>query len=411
MKDTELYSKILDLPSSWEVTSVKMDIVKEEILVQVDYTHEESRCPKCGNVSRIYDYRKKRKWRHLDTCQMQTYIESRVPRIKCKDHGVLTMDIPWSENHSHFTLLFESFALKVLQSFRKQTKAAEILRISFDQIHYLMERAVIRGIERRDTGETIDYIGIDEKSIGKHHNYASILVDHRKSSVIEVIEGRREESAKLLLENNLSEEQLKNIKAITMDFWDPYISAVKSVLPNVDIVHDRFHLTKLLNKSVDEVRRQEVKTLKEEEKKVLKNTRYIFLQNPENWSNAYKMRFKEIQSINLATSEAWRIKENFRGFFVTKTISEATLYFTQWVLNAKEAKLTPVNKVVKTFLSYAEGILNYVKYHISNAIAESINSLIQEIKYLARGFRGFRNFRISVLFYLGKLDLFPHKTQ
>jgi len=407
MDDKKLYSELLNLDPSWEVTSVKLNHEEEEIVVFVAYKSSRALCPRCGMECSIYDHSRARRWRHLDTCQMKTYIELCRPRISCQKHGVLSIKVPWSTEHSRFTLLFERLAITMLQSFKKQTKVAELLRISFDQIHYLMERAVERGLERRDKTEYIEYLGIDEKSIGSHHKYASVLVNHGTSSVIELVEGRDEESAKSLLENSLSKEQRKNVKAITMDFGDSYANATISILPNADIVHDRFHLSKNLNKVVDEVRRTEIKSLCKEEKGILKNTRYIFLQNPVKWSSAYRTRFEKIQSMNLKTSDAWRIKENFRGFFGSTSIAEATLYFNQWMLDAQAVKLSPVNKVIKTFLAHIRGILNYVKYKISNAISESINSLIQEIKYVARGFRNFKNYRNSVLFYLGNLELYP----
>lgn len=406
MNDTQLYTELLQLEPPWEVTEVHLDLNQEEIEVTLTYGSHQAPCPECGVACSIYDHRQVRRWRHLDTCQMKTFLLCSVPRVYCSEHGKLTVRTPWARRQSRFTVLFERLAIDMLQSFRKQNKVANLLRISFDQVHLIMRQAVERGLARRDPQQLIDYLGIDEKSFRRHHRYASVLVDLDRSRVIDLVEHRDEQSAINLLTKSLTNNQRSHVKAISMDFWKPYINAAKKILPQADLVHDTFHLIRYLNQAVDHTRRKESSSLEKQQRSALKKTRYLFLSNPENWSDAYQTRFQQIQMINLKTVEAWRIKENFKGFFGCAGMNEAKFFLAEWFHDVEQANLSSVTKVARVFLNHLSGILNYIKHRITNALVEAINSLIQEIKYMARGFRQFENFRISILFYLGKLNLY-----
>ena len=159
---------------------------------------EKASCPECGEPCPIYDHREKRQWRHLDTMQFQTILHSRIPRIECLTHGIKTISVPWAEERSRFTLLFECLAIDVLLGCQNQTKAGEILRLSWDEIHEIQERAVMRGCSRH-TEEPVPSLGIDEKSFLKGHQYVTIFTDIRRSRVIEVGKGRDKESAYAIL--------------------------------------------------------------------------------------------------------------------------------------------------------------------------------------------------------------------
>ncbi|MDQ7054403.1 MAG: ISL3 family transposase, partial [candidate division KSB1 bacterium] len=242
----------------------------------------------------------------------------------------------------------------------------------------------------------------------KGHRYSTILSDLDSGCVIDLCENRDEDSATELIDKNLTQEQKHNIQAVSLDMWKPFINAVKTCFPNADIVHDRFHLAKYLNEAVDTTRRQEVQQLVEQDQKnLLKRTRYIFLTNPENWSEAYLERFEEIKTVNLKTAEAWQIKENFKPFFQLVSVEQGNEYFLEWYKDAIKTNIKPIQKVANMFKKHIQGILNYLKHRITNALLESINSIIQQIKNIARGYKSFENFRIAVLFHLGKLNLYP----
>ena len=274
-----------------------------------------------------------------------------------------------------------------------------------------MYQAVERGLARLKNDEVIEHLAIYEKSYARHHQYSSILYDVNHKRVLDLTRDRDEKSALKLIKNSLSEKQRAQVKAVSMDMWQAYMNAATKALPQADIVHDHFHLIKYLNQAVDQTRRQEMKDLDEERKASLKKTRYVFLSNPINMSDAYKLKLFDLQRLNLETSKAWRLKENFKMVFKCDSIENANYVFNAWLREVKRFKIQAVSKVAEMFIAHSQGILNYLHHRISNAMAEAINSIIQEIKYVARGFRKYENFRIAVLFYLGKLDLYPHTFQ
>jgi len=161
----------------WKVTEVKVDFDGLKVDVWVEWPAEQQGvCPECGKGCRIYDHRDERQWRHLDTMQFQTILHCRVPRVNCPEHGTKSMDIPWAEKSSRFTALFERLSIDVLLGCQNQSQAKELLKLSWDEVHLIQEKAVKRGLGRRVSGE-LKYIGVDEKSFLKGHRYATVLSD------------------------------------------------------------------------------------------------------------------------------------------------------------------------------------------------------------------------------------------
>ena len=404
----ELYYEILGLKDPWEVQKVDLNLVQNEITIFLNYKSRKGFCPECGKECNLYDKRITRKWRHLDTCQLKSYIVASIPRIKCKEHTIKSINIPWSQSNSHFTTFFELFAIELLQATFNQTKAAEILRISFSQINTIMKNAVKRGLHRREK-ENLEYIGIDEKSMKKGHKYMTIIYDLKKGKVIDLIKDRKEESAIKLMKDIKSNNNCDSLKAITMDMWKAFINAAKEVFPMTDIVHDKFHIMKYMNDGVDKTRKKEVKKLNMENDKSLKNTKYLFLKNQENMTDKQSLRFAEVKNMNLKTSKAWLIKENFKGFFNSETINNGKFFFNAWLNDVRKSGLKEMLNISELIIRHWSGIISYIKHKITNSLAENINGKIQKIKTIAKGFYGFENYRISILFYLGKLDLAPYK--
>jgi len=370
-------------------------------------THRGGRvkCPECGKECTIADHAPERSWRHLDTMQFETRLRARVPRSDCPSCGVKTTQVPWAGKHSRFTWMFEAMAIDILKACSTVTAATQLLRISWDTAHRIMERAVERGVERRDM-EDVEYVGIDEKSFGKGHDYICVLVDLSEGRVLEVSRGRTEESADQLWET-LSEDLRQGIKAVAVDMWPAFANSISTHAPQAEIVHDRFHIAKHLNEAVDKVRRQEHKALMKEGDERLKGSKQLWLFNPENMSDDRWLEFERLRSQELKTSRAWAIKEHFRWFWEYTYAGNARKFFTKWYGWASRSRLKPVIKVAKMLKRHLENILTYFRHPITNAVTEGLNSRIQTLKSNARGFRAFENYRTRILFYCGKLDLMP----
>lgn len=172
-------------------------------------------------------------------------------------------------------------------------------------------------------------------------------------------------------------------------------------------MHDRFHIAKHLNEAVDQVRRAEHKALRKEGDEQLTGTRYLWLTNEENLSEEQAVSFEALKEANLKTSRAWGIREMFREFFQQKTARQGRAFFKKWYGWASRCQLQPVVKVARRIKEHFEEIVTWFAHRISNAPAEGFNSLIQALKSAARGFRNFENYRTRILFFCGKLPLYP----
>lgn len=172
MRDRELYKQLLGLKEPWTVSDLKVDFELLRVDVYIQWPPEgKAPCPECGKLCTIYDH--KRQWRHLDTMQFETVLHCRPPRVQCPEHKVKSVTLPWAEKGSRFTILFERMAIDVLLGCQNQTRARELLRLSWDEVHRIQTQAVARGMKRRQA----EHIGVDEKSFLKGHKYATVLTD------------------------------------------------------------------------------------------------------------------------------------------------------------------------------------------------------------------------------------------
>jgi len=402
---TEHYRQLLGLDASWEVSDVSLSLEENRVVIALQFGGGRVKCPDCGVECGIADHTPERTWRHLDTMQFETILRARVPRSSCSQCGVKTVAVPWGEKYSRFTLMFEAFVILALKACGNVKNAAELLKLDWDSVHRIMERAVARGLDRRQL-ESVSYVGIDEKSFRHGHNYVSILTDLSGGRVLEVTEGRDEEAANGLWKG-IPAEQAQQVEAVAVDMWPAFANSVKTNAPQAEIVHDRFHISKHLNEAVDQVRRQEHKALKDSGLETLTGSKQLWLYNPENLNEDQWLKFEPLQQSELKTSRAWAIKEQFRWFWEYRYPGNAQKFFARWYGWAARSRLKPVIKVAKMLKRHLAHILSYFRHRITNAMSEGFNSRIQSIKSQARGFRAFENYRTRILFYCGKLDLMP----
>ena len=364
-----------------------------------------AKCPECGRACSIHDCAPARTWRHLDTMQFTTLIRARTPRSDCPEHGVKTMQVPWAAPQGRFTVLFERFAVEVLLASASVSQACALLGIGWDTAQEIMRRAVERGLERRQL-ERLKYLGMDEKSFRRGQSYITLLTDLEESRVLDVVEERTAEAAGQLWDT-LSPEQKQAVEAVAVDMWEPFIQTIQTQVPEADIVHDKFHVSKYLGEAVDRVRRQEHKELLAEGDETLKGTRQLWLYNPQNFSPEQAEEFSALKDLHLKVARAWAAKELFSKFWEYQEEGWARRFFKDWFGWVSRSRLKPVVEVAQMLKRHLENLLTYLRHHITNAVTEGLNSKIQSLKSAARGFRNFQNYRIRILFFCGKLDLYP----
>lgn len=406
MHDKELYRQILDIESPWEVTEVEVKRKDCEVVVHVEWNPSSQYvCPECGKDCAGYDHRERR-WRHLDTCQYRTILSARVPRVTCKEHGVRQVNIPWSEPGSRFTALFERLVIDWLKE--ANTKAvSEQMHLSWDEVDGIMQRAVERGIKRREV-QRPKRIGVDETSYQKRHEYVTVLNDMETGTVIDVLNDRKQETLEKGLES-LGSEVLAGIEVVSLDMWRPYISAIKKVVPEADkkIAFDRFHIAQHIGAAVDKVRRGEHRVLSTQGDSSLSGSKFIWLKAFDKLDKEQEFRLDELCKNAVKTARAWMLKEFARGLWNYTSRTWARKAWERWYSKAIRSRLEPIKKVARMIKTHLDGIINAIVLNATNSRAEGINARIQWLKKSACGFRNRERFRNSILFHLGGLQLYP----
>jgi len=368
-------------------------------------------CPKCAQRMHVHDYHVRR-WRHLDTCQCKTIIEARVPRVKCSKHGTRMVQVPWAEPHSRFTAMFERLSIDVMHDCSIQA-ARKHLRLSWDECDHIKARAVERGLRRKGEIAT-DTICIDEKSVGRGHDYITVVTKLTETGpVLDYIGDGREEQVLDAFWMAHSTAALESIVCVSMDMWKPYIKAVEANLPagKQAITHDPFHIIQHMNKAVDAVRRQEANLLPFDEAKTLKGTRQMWLYGFENLPEKWGERLRALKESQLKTARAWRLKETLRAMYQCENAAQASALFKQWYRDAMRSKLEPVKKVARMLKDHLPQVLSYFIYRVTNAYSEGMNSIIQVLIKRANGYRSRARLKRDLFFHLGALNLYPDITQ
>jgi transposase len=282
-----------------------------------------------------------------------------------------------------------------------------IMRVTWDEAFGVMQRAVMRGQERKEAA-VVKHVGVDEKAFRKGHSYLTVVCDLERSTVEYVSEDRTADSLASYYAS-LNQSQRQGIEAVAMDMWEPYVQATVAGLPLAaeKIVFDRFHILKQMNHAVDKVRLKEHRQLNREGSNLLKGTKHWWLYAQENLPQRFRDDFDAIRAQTLQTSRAWAIKEMLRNLWDYGTTAWAMKFFTRWFGWAKRSRLTPVKRVADMLKTRIENVVSYCRHHITNGVAEGLNSKIMTIKRKCCGFANLDNFKTAIYFHCGGLDLYP----
>ena len=401
----ELVHRGLSLPEPWKIEGAEDD--QEAMLVENRVSHEAGTgaCPECGKACQQHDT-VERRCRHLDMWSYQTWITCRVPNVRCAEHKVRRIDVPWSDGWARFTAQFECVVIDWLKV-ASMTATARNLGLSRDQVNGIQERAVKRDLARREAISP-SKIGVDETSFQKRHEYVTIVTDLDKSRVLYVADGRGKDPLNGFFKG-LSEDQVRGIDFISMDMHLPYIYSAAWYLPRPleQICFDRFHVAQLFSRAVDQTRRAEAKRLAKEGDDSPKSTRYLWLQSAGNLPRKLRKQLCGLLETCASVGEVWAIKEAASKLWHYKSKTWAQKARVALSRAAREVGSPALNMTMDTVLRHLFEIINAIVHGVSNAGSESVNSRVQALKKRANGYRSRRRFRDAILFHLGGLDLHP----
>lgn len=402
MIETKLFEAALAIHSPWYVKDVQFDVAAKRLDIYIDFTKgstflsTQSDCPGQYKVRDTLD----KTWRHLNFFQHECYLHCRTPRIDIGGNKTELISPPWAGVNSGFTLLFEALILELCAHMPVHS-VCQIINESDNKIWRLLEKYVDKALESEDYSH-ITAVGMDETSRTKRHKYITLFVDMLKGKTVHVAEGKDHSTVEDFVGSLESHNGDRNqIKDVSCDMSPAFIKGVKEYLPEATITFDKFHILKVINGAVDQVRREEVSS-----QPILRKTRYVFLKNQNNLTVNQKETLEELQlsKLNLKSIRALHIRENFQEIYKAPSEEEFEILLKKWYFWATHSRLAPIIKAAKTIKNHWEGVLEWKRSQISNGILEGLNSIVQAAKAKARGFKTFRNFRIVVFLLTGDLN-------
>lgn len=374
---------------TYRATRFKGDVIEYFADVKEEYI----RCPKCGQRQYTFKGQKTRSFHLGPIGRKKCFLVLSLHRIKCSTCGALWWpSLPFMVGKHRFA---RSFALIVLDLLRFGTIrwVADYLGVGWDmikEIHKLKLQSLYRNIHLHK----VRYIGIDEFSIRKGHEYMTTVMDLSEGRIIYATEGKGKEGLSPFLKKLARKG--KKLRAVAMDMGISFFSAVREALPNVDIVFDHYHIMALMNQGIENLRRDQQKELDDIGKQTLKGNRFLLLRNYDSLKPNHKERLDALMQANQPLFVMHSMKEQLRLFWEIPNYMQAVTFLDTWCKDAMLSGIKQLTKVAKTLSGYRTAILNYFKHRITNAALEGTNNKIKTLKRQAYGFRDMEYFKLRL---------------
>ena len=359
----------------------------EGVIVTVRLRRRRRVCSRCGQTGRgleIHDRRLKR-WRHLDLGANRCVIECELRRLRCRDCGVHLEWVPWARPDTHHTRDFEDVVAWLAQQMAK-TPIAGLLRIGWDTVGRIVERVVTDHLDEKRL-EGLVAIGVDEISYRRGQRYLTSVVDHRVGAVVWCAPGRN--AATLQAFFDLLGDRKRSIRAVSIDMSGGYEKAIRDAIPDAEIAFDPFHVVRLAQRAVDQVRRDEWNTHERSHTpkgKWIKGTRWSLLKSPQKQTVPQLALLAEVQQANKPMFRAFLLKEELRVLYQLDDPALAPAHLDAWLAWASRSKLDPFVKLARTIRRHRAGILAAIRLGLNNGRLEGLNSRIRLISHRSFGF-------------------------
>ena len=400
---TELFQQALHINAPWLIKSVDFNADKKRLDIYIDFKKgsafvDPSATSDSAKLYKAYDTVQKT-WQHLNFFEYECHLHARVPRIKRDDGKVRQVPTPWEGKVLGFTLLFEALLIQLCKAMPVHN-VSQLTGVSDHKVWRVLDTYIELAKKDEDYSD-LSIIGMDETSIAKGHEYITLFVDLVERRTVHISAGKDNKTVVDFVEElEAKKGKRKAIKQVSCDMSPAFIKGVKENLPEAEITFDKFHIIKLINEAVDQVRREEGHYTPE-----LKGNRYIFLKNSVNLTEKQKEIKEELSlaKLNLKSIRAMHIREAFQQIYQAESAEKFEGLLNGWYYWATHSQLAPIVKVAKTIKKHWEGILSWKKSQINNGILEGLNSILQAAKRKARGYK-IQHFKTIAYLLTGKLD-------
>ncbi len=383
----------------WYIESINFDESNKRLDIKLNFergaTFSQSGLP---GEYKAYDTIEK-EWRHLNFFQHECYLKARVPRIKTPDEKIWLVMPEWSGLQNGFTLLFEALVLQLAKNM-SVSQVGKLINVSDYKIWTILEKYTEEARILEDYSD-VTKLGVDETSRAKGHDYVSLFVDLEKRKTIFVAQGKDSNTFRQFKDD--FEEHggaVEKITDVSCDMSPAFIKGAKEHIPSAQLTFDKFHVLKIINIGVDQVRREEAR-----KNPLLKGSRYIFLKNERNLTAHQRQQNEELSlsKLNIKSLKALAIREAFQDIYWAETPEEFEKHLKKWYFWATHSRLKPMVKAAKTIKKHWDGIVQWKQSQVNNGILEGLNSIVQAAKRKARGYK-FKHYETIVYLITSNLD-------
>lgn len=376
---------------------VRQSFGKDGIEFTIEQDRGELRCSACGSWEVQPKGRIPREFKTLPIGGKPVSLAFEVPRVECADCGCRRqVKLGFADPRVSYTRAFARYALELSRHMTIQDVADHLL-VSWDVIKEIQREDLQRRFSRPKL-KKLRQIAIDEISIGKGHRYLTVVMDLQSGAVLFVGDGKGAD-ALLPFWRSLRASHAK-VRAVAIDMSAAYINAVTTYLKKAVIVFDHFHVIKLYNEKLSDLRRDVYRELTDTiQREILKGTRWLLLKNPGNLDleKNEKARLDKALKLNTPLSTAYYLKEQLRLLWSQENKRQARRFLKGWLTLAEASGIRMLINFAKTLRLHQEGILNYYSYRISTAPLEGTNNKIKTMKRQAYGFRDRKFFKLKIL--------------
>ena len=376
---------------------VRTDYRGGQVIFTIHQGPETCRCSACGARDVQPRGHVERRFRSLPIGSRATAVVLPIPRVECRACGVVRqVEIPFADPRRSYTKSFERYALELSRSMTIRDVALH-LDVSWDVIKDIPKRDLSRRFAKPKL-KHLRHIAIDEIAVAKGHRDLTVVMDLDSGAVVFVGDGKGADALKPFW-RRLRPSGAK-IEAVAMDMSAAYRGAVSAHLPEAKIVFDHFHVIKLFNDKLSDLRRALHREATDVmHKEVLKGTRWLLLKNPENLDEEKdeKRRLEEALALNKPLATAYYMKEDLRRFWEQPGKRFATTFLDGWIRRAAASGIKVLQQMAKTLAAHRAGLLAYYDVMITSGPMEGTNNKIKTMKRQAYGFRDQEFFKLKIM--------------
>ena len=401
-------SVFLDIPDI-EVTGIKR-AKNGDYHISVKSTQKGTKCKKCGkHIDKFHGYGKEISLRHLPILDNKVYIIIKPLRYMCPycpDKPTTTQETSWYSLRSPYTRAYEEYILRCLINSTVEDVSIKE-EIGYESIMGVIDRNIAEEVDFEKI-KKLEVIGIDEISLKKgHKDYATIITGylHEKIRILGVLEGRKKETVEEFL-RKIPERLRKTVKYVCSDMYEGFVNAAYSVFgKEVKVVVDRFHVAKKYRECLDELRKQEMRKLKnelpKEEYKELQGSMWTIRKKEDELTEKEKKVRDSLFNYSPNLKKGYELSQKLTNIFnEDNTKAEGVKKIEQWIKDVKESSLTNFDDFVWTLENWMDEISNYFEKRLTSGFVEGLNNKIKVIKRRCYGI-----FNLKHLFQRIYLDL------